>query len=284
MEYWLLQGLNGVSFGLLLFLLSAGLSLTFGVMRVLNLAHGAFYLVGGYVALSAGRATGSFLLAVVAASAAVAVLGLLAEGFLFTWVRQDELGQVLLTFGLAFILADLSLVLWGGNAEFVARPSLLAGTWSIGGVEFPIYRLLIVAVGAAVAAGLWAFLGRTTLGAIVRAAVDDMEMARGLGIRAGMVYRAVFGLGALLAGLAGALGGGLTGLYPGLDLEILVLAFVVVIIGGLGSFQGALWASLLVGLVDTFGKVLVPQLALFLLFSFMTVVLAFRPRGLAGRR
>jgi branched-chain amino acid transport system permease protein len=283
-EYWLLQGLNGVAFGFLLFLLSAGLSLTFGVMRVLNLAHGAFYLLGGYVALSVARSTGSFVLAVAAACACVAIFGILAERFLLVRVRHDELGQVLLTFGITFIVSDLSLVAWGGNTEFVAKPAAFAGAFRIGGLAFPAYRLLIVAVGVIVAVALWVFLERTRSGAIVRAAVDDMEMARGLGIRAQVVYGAVFGLGASLAGIAGAFGGALTGLYPGLDLDILVLAFVVVIIGGLGSLQGALWASLLVGLVDTFGKVLVPQLATFLLFGCMTVVLAFRPRGLAGRR
>jgi branched-chain amino acid transport system permease protein len=282
MEYWLVQGLNGVAFGMLLFLLAAGLSLIFGVMRVLNLAHGAFYLVGGYVALTVNRATGSFLLALLTGAVVVAVLGALIERVLLPAVRRDELGQVLLTFGLLLIAGDLALVIWGGKPEFLRKPEALGEMWHIAGLAFPAYRLVLIAVGLAVAGGLWFLLKRTLLGAILRAAVDDMDMARALGVRAGVVYTTVFALGAFLAGLGGVLGGPITGAYPGIDLEVLVLAFVVVIIGGLGSLGGTLVASLIVGLVDTFGKILLPEFALFTLFALMALVLAFRPQGLAG--
>jgi branched-chain amino acid transport system permease protein len=281
-EYWVAQGLNGVAFGMLLFLLAAGLSLIFGTMRVLNLAHGSFYLVGGYVALTVSRRTGSFLLAVLAAAAVVAILGILIERVLLPAVRHDELAQVLLTFGLLLIGGDLALIVWGGKPEFIAKPAAFAETWQLGGFAVPSYRLLLIVVGLAVAAGLWFLIERTRLGAMLRAAVDDMDMARALGVRAGVVYTTVFGLGALLAGLGGVLGGPITGAYPGIDLEVLVLAFVVVIIGGLGSLGGTLAAALVVGVVDTFGKVLIPELALFTLFGLMAVVLAFRPQGLAG--
>jgi branched-chain amino acid transport system permease protein len=282
MEYWLAQALNGVAFGMLLFLLASGLSLIFGTMRVLNLAHGSFYLVGGYVALTVSRKTGSFLLAVLAAAAVVAVLGILIERVLLPAVRHDELAQVLLTFGLLLIGSDLALLIWGGKPEFIAKPAAFAETWQLGRFSIPSYRLLLIVVGLAVAAGLWFLIERTRLGAMLRAAVDDMDMARALGVRAGVVYTTVFGLGALLAGLGGVLGGPITGAYPGIDLEVLVLAFVVVIIGGLGSLGGTLAAALVVGVVDTFGKVLIPELALFTLFGLMALVLAFRPQGLAG--
>jgi branched-chain amino acid transport system permease protein len=282
MEYWLAQALNGVAFGMLLFLLASGLSLIFGTMRVLNLAHGSFYLVGGYVALTVSRKTGSFLLAVLAAAAVVAVLGILIERVLLPAVRHDELAQVLLTFGLLLIGSDVALLIWGGKPEFIAKPAAFAETWQLGRFSIPSYRLLLIVVGLAVAAGLWFLIERTRLGAMLRAAVDDMDMARALGVRAGVVYTTVFGLGALLAGLGGVLGGPITGAYPGIDLEVLVLAFVVVIIGGLGSLGGTLAAALVVGVVDTFGKVLIPELALFTLFGLMALVLAFRPQGLAG--
>ncbi len=282
MAYWLAQALNGVAFGMLLFLLASGLSLIFGTMRVLNLAHGSFYLVGGYVALTVSRKTGSFLLAVLAAAAVVAILGILIERVLLPAVRHDELAQVLLTFGLLLIGSDLALLIWGGKPEFIAKPAAFAETWQLGRFSIPSYRLLLIVVGLAVAAGLWFLIERTRLGAMLRAAVDDMDMARALGVRAGVVYTTVFGLGALLAGLGGVLGGPITGAYPGIDLEVLVLAFVVVIIGGLGSLGGTLAAALVVGVVDTFGKVLIPELALFTLFGLMALVLAFRPQGLAG--
>ncbi len=282
MAYWLAQALNGVAFGMLLFLLASGLSLIFGTMRVLNLAHGSFYLVGGYIALTVSRKTGSFLLAVLAAAAVVAILGILIERVLLPAVRHDELAQVLLTFGLLLIGSDLALLIWGGKPEFIAKPAAFAETWQLGRFSIPSYRLLLIVVGLAVAAGLWFLIERTRLGAMLRAAVDDMDMARALGVRAGVVYTTVFGLGALLAGLGGVLGGPITGAYPGIDLEVLVLAFVVVIIGGLGSLGGTLAAALVVGVVDTFGKVLIPELALFTLFGLMALVLAFRPQGLAG--
>src|SRR6266545_2641471 len=259
MAYWLAQALNGVAFGMLLFLLASGLSLIFGTMRVLNLAHGSFYLVGGYIALTVSRKTGSFLLAVLAAAAVVAILGILIERVLLPAVRHDELAQVLLTFGLLLIGSDLALLIWGGKPEFIAKPAAFAETWQLGRFSIPSYRLLLIVVGLAVAAGLWFLIERTRLGAMLRAAVDDMDMARALGVRAGVVYTTVFGLGALLAGLGGVLGGPITGAYPGIDLEVLVLAFVVVIIGGLGSLGGTLAAALVVGVVDTFGKVLIPE-------------------------
>jgi branched-chain amino acid transport system permease protein len=264
--FWAFQVLNGVSFGMLLFLLAAGLSLIYGLMRILNLAHGSYYILGAYVALSVGRATGSLVLAAAAGTAAGVVLGIVME-------------RVFL-----LIIGDLSLWIWGGTPQTLPRPEWLSTSVRLGALHFPAYRLFVIAVGVVVGVGLWLLQEHTRLGAMLRASIDDPEIARTVGIKVPVLTTGVFAFGAGLAALGGIIGGPLLGVYPGADFEILLLAFVVVIIGGLGSLKGAFVGGLVVGLLDNFGKALFPEFALFTIFAPMAIILAVRPTGLFGVR
>ncbi len=283
MEFWLAQTLNGLSFGALLFLLASGLSLIFGLMRIVNIAHGSYYLFGAYIALSVAKATHSFILASVAAAAGMAVIGLVMQRVFLARFYRQELAQVLLTMGFSFVFADLALLLWGGDPQRLPTPPLLARSVAIGPVFFPAYRFVVILVGVAVALLLWLVQEKTRIGAVVRAAVDDQEMAQGLGINVGPLLTGMFALGAALAGFGGVMGAPFLGAYPGADGDVLPLAFAVVIIGGLGKLQGALVGSALVGLLDNFGKALFPELSYFTLFVPMAIILAIRPTGLFGR-
>jgi branched-chain amino acid transport system permease protein len=283
MTFWVIQALNGISLGMLLFLLAAGLSLIFGLMGIVNLAHGSFYVLGAYVAVSVVGATGNFLFGLAAATAAVAAVGSGLHRGLLHRFQGRELAQVLITFGILFIVSDVSIWIWGGDPRTLPKPSLLEGSLRMGSLTFPVYRLLVIGAGLAVAGALWLFQERTPFGAAVRAGVDDEEMARGVGINTPRLFTVVFALGAGLAALGGVIGGPFVGVYPGADFEVLLLALVVVIIGGLGSLPGAFAGSLLVGLLDNLGKALFPDFALFTIFAPMAVILAVRPTGLFGR-
>jgi branched-chain amino acid transport system permease protein len=278
-----LQLLNGLTFAALLFLVSSGFTLIFGLMRIVNLAQGSLYLLGGYIGLSVIRATGSFWLALPAAALAIGTLGLLVERGLLRRVRGRPMSEILLTVGLSFIAADLALAVWGGDPITLDVPAAIDGRTEILGVTYPVYRLSVVALGLAVALGLWALLERTRIGAMVRAGVDDREMAEALGINVKLVFTGVFALGAMLAGLAGVVGGAYLSLFPGADTQILTYALVVVVVGGMGSLRGAVLGALLVGLIYIFGQALVPNLAYFVLFAPMALVLILRPQGLFGR-
>jgi branched-chain amino acid transport system permease protein len=280
---FVLLTLNGISFGALLFLLSSGFTLIFGLMRIVNLAHGAFYLVGGYIALTILQSGGNFWIALLAAAVAIAVAGFVVERGLLRRVRGQTMPEVLLTMGLALIVADLSLAQWGGDPILLPRPDGLQSTLEVGGVTYPVFRLFVLALGAIIAIGMWIAERRTRIGAILRAGVDDREMVDALGINVSGIFTGVFTVGALLAGLAGVIGGVFLSLYPGADSEILLYALVVVILGGLGSLPGAIAGSLLVGLIDSFGRSLLPSLSYFLLFAPMALILLVRPRGLFGR-
>ena len=282
-EAFALHVLNGVTFGALLFLLASGFTLIFGLMRITNLSHGGFYLAGGYVGLTILLRSGNFWLALLAGGLAVAALGLVAERLLLTRVRGQVNPEVLLTLGLAFVLGDLSLAIWGGDPQTIRVPGLLSESVRVGGLTYPVLRLFVVVVCLIIGLGLWYLQERTRLGAIIRAGVDDREMVDAMGIDVKVVFNRVFGLGALLAGLAGLLGGAFLALYPGADFEILLLAVVVVIIGGPGSLAGAVLGSLLVGLIDAFSRALIPDLLYFTLFAPMVLILAWRPYGLLGR-
>jgi branched-chain amino acid transport system permease protein len=283
MTFWSIQILNGLSLAMLLFLLASGLSVIFGLMRFINLAHGSFYLLGAYAGLSVIRLTDSFWAALVLAPIAVAIVGVALQRLLLHRVQSNELAQVLLTFGVLLVVSDLSLWIWGGLPQTLTRPPMLEGSWRWGGIVFPIYRLGLTITGIVVAIAIWLFLERTRIGAIVRAGVDDEEMTRGIGVNISAVFSAVFAVGAGLAGFAGVLGGAMLGVYPGADFEVVLQAFAVVVIGGLGSLRGAFIGSLFIGLVDTLGKSLVPDLALFTIFVPMVAMLAIRPSGLFGR-
>jgi branched-chain amino acid transport system permease protein len=282
-EAFVLHLMNGVTFGALLFLLASGFTLIFGLMRITNLSHGGFYLVGGYVGLSVLLLSGSFWLAALGAGLAVGLMGLLVERGLLGRVRGQVLPEVLLTLGLAFVLGDLSLAIWGGDPLTIRVSGFLGESITLFGLTYPTFRLFVVLVGVVIALGLWYIQERTRLGAIIRAGVDDREMVDALGIDIKVVFNRVFALGAFLAGLAGLLGGAFLALYPGADFEILLLAVVVVIIGGPGSLLGAVIGSLLVGLIDAFAKALIPDLLYFTLFAPMVIILAWRPYGLLGR-
>ncbi|MFB3817488.1 MAG: branched-chain amino acid ABC transporter permease [Candidatus Methylomirabilales bacterium] len=283
MEFWVTQAFNGISYGALLFLLASGLSLIFGVMRIVNLAHGSYFLLGGYVGLTTVWKTTSFPLALVSGSLAVALVGIGMERLFLRRLRQQVLAQVLMTMGFALIFQDLALLIWGGDPYTIPVPAWLSGAIRAGVIVFPVYRLFIILAAGAVGTALWLFLENTRAGATIRAAVDDGEMAQGVGINVPAVSMGVFALGAFLAALGGVVGGGFIGVYPGVDFEVLPYAFVVVIVGGLGSLQGAIVGSLLVGLLDNFGKALFPELSYFTLFAPMAIILALRPTGLFGR-
>lgn len=283
MSFWSIQILNGLSLGMVLFLLSSGLSIIFGLMRIINLAHGSFYLIGGYVALTVIEATGSFWLGLAVAPVCVGVLSVVLQRLLLHRVQSNELAQVLLTFGVLLVISDLALWTWGGLPRTLPRPEALDGAVRVGELVFPRYRLALTGAGVVVALLIWVFLERTRIGAMVRAGVDDEEMARGTGINIARVFTMVFFAGAVLAGLAGVLGGAMLGVYPGADFDVVLLAFAVVVIGGLGSLRGAFVGSLFIGLVDTMGKALMPQFAMFTVFVPMVIMLAVRPTGLFGR-
>jgi len=283
MTLWAVHTLNGISFGVLLFLLAAGLSLIYGLMKILNLTHGSYYLLGAYLGLTVIRMTGSFMLAVVVATLAVALIGALMERFFLRRFHLQELPQTLLTFGFLFIFADLALWIWGGNPQTLPKPAAFEHSVRVGELVYPSYRLFLIAVGLIVGAALWWFQEGTRVGAMLRAGVDDEEIARGLGINVSLLFTLVFSLGAFLAALGGVLGGPIIGVYPGADFEVLLLAFVVVIVGGLGSLKGALVGGLLVGLLDNFGKAFFPEFALFAMYVPMAIILVLRPTGIFGR-
>ncbi len=269
---------------MLLFLLAAGFSLVFGLMNIINLAHGSYYMLGVYIGVTICRYSGNFVLAAVGAAIAVAILGMLMQRFILGRLSGNHLGQVLMTFGFVFIIADLSLITWGGYAYNIPAPHLFQGATTIGEITFPTYRLFVIGIGILIALFLWWFQEGTKMGSAVRAAVDDEEMSQAIGLNVPLTTTAVFGMGAALAAIGGVLGGPFIGTYPGVDLEVLLLAFVVVIIGGLGSLRGAFVGAMVVGLLDNFGKVLFPELSVFTVFAPMVIILAIKPSGLFGRR
>jgi branched-chain amino acid transport system permease protein len=278
-----LQILNGLTFAALLFVVASGFTLIFGLLRIVNLAHGALYLLGGYVGFTVATRTGSFMLGGVIAVAAAAAAGwVLSEGLL-RFVEGHELRQVLLTLGVAFVVNDMALVVWGGDTFTVPIPEMLRGAVQILGVFYPTYRLFVLVAGGVIFGALWLLLQRTRIGALIRAGVDDVEMVEASGINVKRVFLMTFLLGSALAGFGGLLGGAFLSLYPSADAEILVFSLAVVIIGGRGSLTGVAVGSLLVGLLNTFGQVMFPELAYFVIFGPMAVLLAFRPLGLFGR-
>ncbi|HEY6028434.1 MAG TPA: branched-chain amino acid ABC transporter permease [Pseudolabrys sp.] len=282
-QFWLIQAFNGISYGALLFLIGSGLSLIFGVMRIVNLAHGSYFLLGGYIALSVIGATGSWALSLPVAAAAVAVIGLLMERVFLRPLGFDPLRQVLLTVGFAYLFQQAALDIWGGNNMDINPPDALQQSVVVGGIYVPLYRLFMIAMALAIGFGLWLVMEKTRLGAAVRATVDDPQMARGVGIDTNRISMMIFALGAFLAALGGVIGGGFLGVYPGLDFEMLPLAFAVVIIGGMGSLGGAAIGALAVGLADNFGKALFPEVSYFTLYAPMVLILAIKPTGLFGR-
>ncbi len=287
MSFWLVLTVNSVTFGGLLFLLSAGFSLIFGLMRIPNLTHGSLFMLGAYIGatLVVGFLSFKFNFWVAALMAAllVAAFGALVERFLLRRLPGEQLAQVLVTLGLSFMAADFCLMVWGGDPISVATPQGLEGFARFGTLVFPLYRLAIIVIAVVVATALWLLLERTRLGAMIRAGVDDPDMARVVGIRVSQLFTIVFALGAGLAAFAGIIGGPILSVYPGLDQDMLPLALVVVILGGTGSLLGSFVGSIVVGFIYNFGQALLPELAYFVLFLPMLLVLILRPQGLFGR-
>jgi len=282
MSFTVFQLFNAVTFAALLFLVASGFTLIFGLMRIVNLAHGAMYLIGGYAAYAAAVWSQSFVVGLIAAAAAIAVLGL-AEQWLLRFVKGVELRQVLLTLGVALMLDDAALVTFGGDTFSVPTPAFLQGPLRFFGMAYPRYRLFVLLVGILVLVLLWALMNHTRLGALIRAGVDDSETVEALGVNIRKLFVVTFMLGMVLAGIAGALGGAFLSIYPTADSEILVFSLAVVVIGGRGSLAGAALGSLAVALLSTFGQVWFPELAYFVIFGPMALLLAFRPHGLFGR-
>lgn len=284
MDNVILQAINGVSLAALLFLLASGFTLSFGLMRVVNMAHGAYYLLGGYVGLSVAQKTGSFALAIVAGGSAIAFVGYYIDRFLIRRTGENHLAQVLLTVGIAFVLGDVALKIWGGDNLKVPVPMFLRGPVELpGGLVYPSYRFALIVFGIVAGLALWLLYKKTQLGAVVRAGVDDREQVNATGINVDRLFVMVSALASFLAGMAGVVGGAFLTLYPGAEWEILVYALVVVIVGGLGSLEGAMIGALIVGLLDAYGRWLLPEFSYFVLFGPIAVLMLFRPRGLFGR-
>lgn len=279
----IIQILLGVSYGLLLFLLAAGLSLIFGLMGVINLAHGSFYMLGAYLGYSFYQATGNFLLALMAAGLAAAIIGIFIERCFFSQILNKELDQVLLAFGFIYIFMDICKWVWGGTPVLLPVPSAITGSLKIFGEAFPVYNLAVIFMSSLIALALWLLLEKSRLGLIIRAGVDDREMVTGLGININLYFTVIFALGAGLAALAGVIGGPIIGAYPGLDFEILVLALAIVVVGGLGTLKGAFWGSLLIGFLESSGKAFFPSCSQIIIYSAMAVILILKPQGLLGR-
>ena len=284
MSLWLVLAVNSVTLGGLLFLLSAGFSLIFGLMRIPNLTHGSFFMLGGYFAASLIEWGLGFWPAAMVSGLLVAALGGLVERLILRRLAGAELAQVLVTLGLSFMIADVCLKVWTGDPVRIGTPPGLQGVTAVGSFAFPTYRLAISLVAVAFAVALWLLMDRTRLGAMIRAGVDDPDMARVAGIRVSRLFTIVFCLGAWLAGFAGVIGGPILSVYPGLDQEMLPLALVVVILGGSGSLLGSLVGSFIVGFLYNFGQAMFPELAYVVLFLPMLLVLVVRPQGLFGRQ
>jgi branched-chain amino acid transport system permease protein len=283
MRFWVFQTLNGLTTGALLFFLASGLTVIFGLMRILNLAHGSLFLFGGYVGYTVEQRTGSFLLAIVAGAVSAGILGLLIQQAFSRTLLGSPFNQVLLTLGLAFIISNAILYFWGGTPKLMRPPEPLRGSREVFGVFYPQYRLMLIGLAVVAGAVLYLIWERSRIGAIVRACVDDREMAAAMGIRVDLVFAAVFAVGAALAGMTGVLGAPVLGLSIGLEFDVLLLAVVVVVVGGIGSLSGAFVASMAVGLIDAYGKAIFPELSYFTLFVPVILILLLRPRGLLGK-
>jgi len=276
--------IDGLAYGLMLFLISVGLTITLGVMRVVNLTHSTFAMVGGYLALGLMQSAGlGFIAAVVAATLGTMLIGALLERTLYRWVyRSTELGQLLMTIGMAFVATAVIKNLAGPQIQSLALPGWLTGNWQFGAVDVSVYRVFVMAVSGAIAAMLWLVLERTSFGASLRAAVDNPRMARCVGINVPRVFAITFAVGCGLAALGGALGAQMLPLEPYYGLKYLVLVMIVVAVGGLGSLRGSFYAAVLLGLLDTLGRYYLPALGGFIIYISVLVILLARPRGLVA--
>jgi branched-chain amino acid transport system permease protein len=279
---FLIQLLNSVQYGLLLFMLAAGLTLIFGIMGVVNLAHGSFYMLGAYLAWSLSSLTGSFTLAIIGGALLSVLFGLALERLLFRhFYQRDHLDQVLLTFGLIYIFEEVRSILWGDDVHGVQIPELLSASLPLtDNMSYPVYRLFMSGVCVALAIALYLLISKTRLGMKIRAGAFNRDMTEALGVNIKLIHAVVFAIGVALATVAGMVAAPISSVYPNMGSQVLIMCFVVVVIGGIGSVRGALISALLVGLVDTFGKVLLPHVAGMLVYMLMAAVLLWKPEGL----
>jgi len=283
MRFWTFQILNGLTSGAILFFVTVGLTVTTGLMRILNLAHGALFLVGGFVGLATVEATGSFVAGLAMGALVAGLLGLALRQAFATALLGHTFHQVLLTLGIAFIISNGILHVFGGTPRRLQPPTYFRGSVEFLGVTYPRYRLALIVLSVVVGLALWLFWERSLMGAMVRACVDDRPMAAAMGIPVGRVFSVVFALGAALAGLTGVLAAPVLGLYIGLDFEVLLLAVIVIVVGGMGSLTGAFIASMLVGIINVMGQASFPELSSLTLFVPVILILIVRPKGLMGR-
>ena len=282
---FLIQVLNGLQYGLLLFLVASGLTLIFGIMGIINLAHGSFYMIGAYLAFSLTRAIGDFWLALAAGVLLAVLLGMALEWLVIRFLyERDHLYQVLLTYGLILIFEEMRSLAWGDDVHGVQVPAGLDFSIPLTDtLSYQVYRLAMSGICLAIAFGMYWLIQKTRLGMMIRAGSVNRDMAQSLGINIGLLYRLVFAFGLALAALAGMLAAPISSVYPGMGNQVLIISFVVVVIGGIGSVKGALIAALAIGLADTFGKVLLPQIAGMVTYLLMAAILLWRPQGLFGR-
>ncbi len=282
---FLIQVLNGVQYGFTLFLVASGLTLIFGIMGIINLAHGAFYMVGAYITFWLIGITDNLAVAIALGLPIMLVFGYVIERLAISVLyKRDHLYQVLLSYGLILILNEMQKILWGSDFYSVPVPDILSASIPMGNQEYPVYRLFVSLVCMIVAAGMYVVISKTKLGMMIRAGATDRETAQALGINIGKVFAIVFSLGAALAGFSGMIDAPLSSVYPGMGDFILIISFVVIVIGGIGSIKGAFVGAMLVGLADTFGKVLLPELSSMVIYALMALVLMWRPQGLFGRQ
>ena len=277
--------LNGLTLGALLFITASGLTLSFSLMRVVNLTHGAFYMAGGFIGLSVLKFSGSWLLAVLAGGVMMSALAFIEERFLLRWARGNDLIETLISLSVAIIVGDLVLVVWGGYPRTITIPESLNGTVSIPLIDtiYPVYRIFMLGMALVIIGALWVFLKKTRLGVTIRAGVDNFEMVSALGINVRRLFSFVFTLSGFLAGLSGVVGGTFLMLVVGEDWRILTLTLIVIIIGGMGSLGGTILGSLITGLIYSFSTAFIPEFSLFVLFLPVAIILSIRPRGLLGK-
>jgi branched-chain amino acid transport system permease protein len=285
MDWFVINLLNGMSYGMVLFLIASGMSIVLGAMGITNLAHGAFYMVGAFVGWTVAVKCGAtFGLGILAGGLSAGLVGLAIERGLLRHLYKQPNEQVLLTFGFVYILSNVCLWVWGGWPRMPFTAKLLTGSFEIMGRSYPKARIAIILIGLILAVGLWWLQDRTRMGAIVRAGMDDKETTMGLGINLELAFAVIFFISSFIAGAAGVIGAQLLGVRTDLGMEVLLLALIVIIVGGVGSIQGALLGGILIGVIDAFGKAVFPQLAMFTMYLTMIVVLIVRPTGLLGRK
>ncbi|TGE39750.1 branched-chain amino acid ABC transporter permease [Desulfosporosinus fructosivorans] len=274
---------NGLTLAALLFIMAIGLNLSFGLLRVVNLSHGAFYLFGGYIGLSVLKSTGHWWLGVLCGALVAGGIAAIEEIFFLRRVRGKSTLETLITLSMAIIISDLIVVIWGGNPKMIAIPKALKGFVSLFTVNVPIYNLFLLTFACVIGLGLWLLINKTKMGMIIRAGVDNFEMVSALGINIRLVFTLVFSLAGFMAGMAGVIGGTFLMVAPGEDWRILTYTLLIIIIGGMGSFGGTIIGSIIIGLIFSFGSVYVPQFSLFLMFAPVALTLVIRPKGLFGR-